>query len=153
MLDQLNGYYDAYEKELLARYEKASPMAGLLGLGNHPKDDRCNEEFYTNIENWTKAFLAASPSRQEAEAAANWMLRLAQAHRGDKTYWYCSAIQVHAKELIPMMGKEEALALQQWYDSAYPVRERLPMQQALYKALEQQSGQAGPKKRGLFRRK
>ena len=153
MLDQLLTYYEDYEKKLRKVYEKASPMAGVWGMGNHPKDDPCNEQFYENVENWTKEFLAGSPSQQEAEEAAEWMIRLAQEHRQDKTFWFCYAIQAHAKDLIPLMSQEKALELQKWYDDAYAIPERLPTQQAIYKALAKRSGNAGVKKFGLFRKR
>ena len=153
MLDQLFAYYNTYEDKLLKLYEKASPMAGILGMGNHPKDAPCNDEFYENVENWTKEFLEGTPSQQVAEAAANWMLKLAHEHRKDKTYWFSCAIQGHAKGLILLMGQGEALELQKWFDEAYPARERLPIQREIVKLLEKQSGQAVSKKRGLFRKK
>ena len=153
MLDQLRAYYDDYEKKLLKLYDKMSPMAGVWGMGNHPKDDPCNEVFYENVEGWTKEFLAGSPSAQEAEEAANWILRLAHEHKADKTFWFCNAIQIHAKGLIPLMGQEEARELQKWYDEAYPALERLPIQREIYKALEKRSGKSGAKKFGFFRKK
>ena len=153
MLDQLLTYYEDYEKKLRKVYEKASPMAGVWGMGNHPKDDPCNEQFYENVENWTKEFLAGSPSQQEAEEAAEWMIRLAQEHRQDKTFWFCYAIQAHAKDLIPLMSQEKALELQKWYDEAYPKLERLPAQNEVYKVLQKHSGQSGFKGLNLFRKK
>ena len=153
MLSQLCAYYDEYEEKLLKLYEKASPMAGVWGMGNHPKDAPCNEEFYENIETWTREFLAGNPSQQEAEAVAEWMLRLAEVHRQDKTFWFCFAIQVHAKGLIPLMSREKAHELKNWYDEAYPLRERLPTQRDIYKALEKKSGLHGDKNFGFFRKK
>lgn len=153
MLGQLFAYYENYEKELRKLYAKASPMAGILGMGNHPKDAPCNMEFYENVENWTREFLASNPSQPEVEEVAEWMLRLADDHRKDKTYWFASAIQVHTKELIPLMSREKALELYQWYESAYPVKEWLPIQREIHKTLQKQSGQSGPKMRGLFRKK
>ena len=153
MLDQLQAYYDDYEEKLRKLYDKMSPMAGVWGMGNHPKDDPCNEVFYENVESWTREFLAGSPSSQEAEDAANWILRLAYAQRNKQTFWFCSAIQIHAKGLIPLMGQGAALELQNWYDEAYPVLERLPIQREVYKALEKRSGKAGAKKFGFFRKK
>ena len=132
MLSQLCAYYDEYEEKLLKLYEKASPMAGVWGMGNHPKDAPCNEE---------------------AEAVAEWMLRLAEVHRQDKTFWFCFAIQVHAKGLIPLMSREKAHELKNWYDEAYPLRERLPTQRDIYKALEKKSGLHGDKNFGFFRKK
>ena len=153
MLSQLNAYYDAYERELTELYEKASPMAGLLGTGGAPKDDRCHEIFYYNVEKWAKAFLASGPSQADAEAAVEWLLKLAQTHREDKTYWFCFAVQAHARELIPLMSREKALELQKWYNEAYPRVERLPAQKEVYKRLQKQSGQAAGRGFVLFRRK
>ena len=50
MLSQLIAYYDEYEKELEELHRKAPATAGLLGMGGHPRDDRCNEIFYYNVE-------------------------------------------------------------------------------------------------------
>ena len=153
MLSQLNAYYDAYEEELMELYKKAPPMAGFLGMGDHPRDDRCNEIFYHNVEKWAKEFLTSDPSRENAEAAVEWILKLAQVHRNDKTFWFCFAIQTHAKKMIPLMSREKAKELQLWYDEAYPKLERLPAQNEVYKVLQKHSGQAGPKGFSLFRKK
>ena len=153
MLTQLNEYYEAYEEELMERYAKASPMAGFMGMGDHPRDDRCNEIFYYNVEKWVKEFYATKPSQQDAETVAEWILKLAQVHRNDKTFWFCFAIQAHAKKLIPLMSREKARQLQVWYDDAYPKLERLPAQNEVYKALQKHSGHAGPRGLNFFRKK
>ena len=153
MLSQLNAYYDAYAKELMELYKKASPMAGVWGMGNHPRDDRCNEVFYYNVEKWVKEFLASKPSQEGVEAVVDWLLKLAQIHRDDNTFWFSFAIQTHAKELIPLMSQARALELKAWYDDAYSVQERLPAQQEIYKALGKKAGKTGGKTFGFFRRK
>ena len=51
MLSQLIAYYNAYEEELEELYKNAPPLAGFLGMAGHPKDDRCNDIFYGNVEN------------------------------------------------------------------------------------------------------
>lgn len=153
MLSQLNAYYDAYEEELMELYQNASPLAGFMGMGGHPRDDRCNDIFYRNIEKWVAEFLNTNPSREDAEAVAEWILKLAQVHRNDKTFWFCFAIQAHSKKLIPLMSREKALELQKWYDEAYPKLERLPAQNEVYKVLQKHSGHFGFKGQNLFRKK
>ena len=106
MLSQLNAYYEAYEEELMELYQSASPLAGFMGMGGHPRDDRCNDIFYRNIEKWVTEFLNTNPSREDAEAVAEWILKLAQVHRNDKTFWFCFAIQTHSKKLSPLMSRE-----------------------------------------------
>ena len=151
MLDELQGYYARYEEKLRKLYEKLSPIAAIFGSSDHPKDAPCNEEFYENVENWIKAFLAATPAQQDVEEVAAWVLMLAKENREKKTYWFCYALHGLAKDLIPLMSRGKALELQKQFDDAYPKREWLPIQREIYKLLEKQSGQAGPK-RGLFRR-
>ena len=152
MLTQLCAYYDDYEKILLKRYENISPLAGVLGMGNHPKDDPCNTVFYENVENWVKEFMAGSPSQEAVEEVAEWILKLAKAHREEKTYWICYALQGQAKGLIPMISQAKAQELLTWFEDAYPAKEWLPVQEEIYKALKKQSGKSVPQKRGLFRR-
>lgn len=153
MRKQLIAYYEAYETELQELYEKASPMAGFMGMGGHPRDDRCNEIFYNNVGKWVEEFLATNPSQADAEEAAEWILKLAQVHRNDKTFWFCFAIQTHAKKLIPLMSREKTRELQEWYDEAYPKLERLPAQNEVYKVLQKHSGMAGRRGLSLFRKK
>ena len=153
MLSQLIAYYDEYEKELEVLHKKASPTAGLWGMGNHPKDDRCNDIFYENVEKWVEEFLESNPTQTDAETATEWILKLAQIHRQDHTYWFSYAIQIHAEKLIPLIGQQKALELQNWYDEAYPKVERLPAHAGIYKLLQRQSGHAGPKGFAWFRKK
>lgn len=153
MLSQLIAYYDQYEKELEELYRKAPATAGLLGTSGHPRDDRCNDIFYYNVEKWTEEFLKGAPGQADVETVAEWILKLAQVHRQDHTYWFCYAIQAHAKDLIPLMSREKALELQTWYDESYSRVDRLPVHNEVYKLLQKQSGHAGRKGFGWLRRK
>ena len=153
MLSQLIAYYNDYEKELEELHKKAPATAGLLGIGGHPKDDRCNEIFFYNVEKWVDRFLKGNPEQADVDAVAEWLLRLADAHRQDHTYWFCFAIQAHARGLIPRMSREKAQELQEWYNEAYPRLDRLPAQNEVYKMLLKHSGKTGPKGLGWFRKK
>ena len=153
MLSQLIAYYDEYEKELEELHRKAPATAGLLGMGGHPRDDRCNEIFYYNVEKWTNEFLKGNPGQAEAEQVAEWILKLAHVHRQDHTYWFCYALQAHAKKLIPLMSREKVQQLQEWYNEAYPKVDRMPLQVEIYKLLLKHSGKAGSKGFAWFRKK
>ena len=153
MLSQLIAYYDEYEKELEELHRKAPATAGLLGMGGHPRDDRCNEIFYYNVEKWTNEFLKGNPGQAEADQVAEWILKLAHVHRQDHTYWFCYALQAHAKKLIPLMSREKVQQLQEWYNEAYPKVDRMPLQVEIYKLLLKHSGKAGSKGFAWFRKK
>ena len=153
MLSQLIAYYDEYEKELEELHRKAPATAGLLGMGGHPRDDRCNEIFYYNVEKWVNEFLKENPGQDEADQVAEWILKLAHVHRQDHTYWFCYALQAHAKKLIPLMSREKVQQLQEWYNEAYPKVDRMPLQVEIYKLLLKHSGKAGSKGFAWFRKK
>ena len=153
MLSQLIAYYNEYEKELEELHRKASPAAGLWGMSGHPKDDRCNEIFYYNVEKWVAGFLKSTPDQGEVDMVAEWILKLADVHRQDHTYWFCYALQAHAKKLIPLMSREKARELQSWYNEAYPKVDRLPLQAEVYKLLMKRSGNSGQMGLAWFRRK
>ena len=140
MLNQLIAYYNAYETELIELYRKAPPMAGFLGMGNHPKNDRCNDVFFENVKKWTEEFLATNSNQEEAEAVVEWILKLADRNRKHVTYWFCYVIQLHTKELIPMIGQKKAMELQAWYNEAYPKNDRLPVHTEIYQLLRKQAG-------------
>ena len=153
MLSQLIAYYDEYEKELEELHRKAPATAGMLGMAGHPRDDRCNEIFYYNVEKWVDGFLKDNPGPAEVDAVTEWILKLAHSHREDHTYWFSYAIQAHAKKLIPRMSREKAQELQKWYGEAYPRVDRLPVQNEVYKMLLKHSGQSRPGGFGWFRKK
>ena len=140
MLSQLIAYYEAYEKELEELHRKKSPTAGFLGMGDHPRDDRCNDVFYYNVEKWTKAFLAGNPAREDVEQVAEWILKMAHIHRQDHTYWFCYAIQIHTENMISLMSREKAHELMLWYDEAYPKVDRLPAHRKIFDLLRKQAG-------------
>ena len=153
MLSQLIAYYDEYEKKLEELHRKAPATAGLLGMGGHPRDDRCNEIFYYNVEKWVDEFLKGNPAQEDVDTVAEWIVKLADVHRQDNTYWFCYALQAHAKKLLPLMGREKAGELQSWYNGAYPRVDRLPLQTEVYKLLLKRSGNSSQKGFGWLRRK
>jgi len=151
-LQQLYELYDAYEKKAEKVRSKASRFAGAFNLGDDPRRHECHEQFYDDVEDWVSAFLKEDPSQQEISAAAHWLLETAAAHRDEDVYWYLYAIHAHTKPLIPRLEKEDCRKLLEMYDSTYPVLDRLPAQQEVYRLLKKQSGtkETGDRKNKLL---
>lgn len=135
-LEQLKGIYLKYSEDYAKAVAKAPLCAGLLGLGESPKNAPCHEIFYESVGQWTEAFLRSDPTAEEAGEALKWILEAADRCRDSGTYPYCFAAQGHAEKLIALAPAQVSLALCQWYDRAYPPIERMPVQKKIYKLLK-----------------
>ena len=100
--------------------QKAPAFAGIFGLGNDPRNDRCHDIFFEATEQWAAAFAASSPSA---------------------AYWYLYAGHGVTRPLIPMLPEETCLTLRDFYNEAYPATDRPPVQREVYKLLQQYAGQ------------
>ena len=136
MMEQLRQRYEQYQQEARDAVQKASPWAGVLGFGNDPRKHPCHDAFYTDVGNWTEAFLGSKPTAAQAAEAAKWIIQAAQMHRNEETFLYLFAAQGHARQLIGLMTAEDCKELQMWYDTAYRKAERMPVQQEVYKLLK-----------------
>lgn len=135
MLQQLRARYERYAEEAGRAAAKASPAAGLLGMGNDPRKDPCHMGFYEDVEQWVKRFLAAGPDADAAWQAARWMLSAAAEHRDQAAYGFMYAAQGLCREILPLISREGCADLAEFYDAAYPCRDRLPVQKEIYKLL------------------
>lgn len=138
-ITQLRECYETYERDYRKALQKASPCAGLLGLGDSPKHAACHEIFYEKVGAWVAEFCASNPTAQEAAQAAELILQAAQLRRGQDTYWYCCAAQGHVLPLIELLEPETARKLQAWYQQAYPPVERMPVHKKIDKLLKKQA--------------
>lgn len=132
-------YRDYCEKAEQVR-RKASRFAGAFNMGDDPRRHSCHEQFYEDVAHWTTGFLAEDPTAEQAEAAVRWILESAAAHRDEDVYWYMYAAQGHTKNLIPRMEARACAELAAWYDETYPVLDRMPAQQEVYRLLKKQAG-------------
>lgn len=121
--------------------QKAPAFAGIFGLGNDPRNDRCHDIFFEATEQWAAAFAASSPSAAEAAEAVDFILRAAHKHQGTSAYWYLYAVHGVTRPLIPMLPEETCLTLRDFYNEAYPATDRPPVQREVYKLLQQYAGQ------------
>ena len=130
------------QKRLLAYDEKASQvkknikgLAGIWGMGEDPRNHPCHEEFYNEIEVWTREFLGSQPDAGTVAEAAKMIIAAAAERREMDSFWFTYAIQAHAIPMISWMDAASCRELAKFYDSLYTKLERLPVQRELYKKL------------------
>ena len=129
-------------KEIYARYyeraaqvrAKASPLAGVWGLGNDPRHDRCHEDFFEAVQGWVERFDGDAAAAREA---VQWILGESAAQKQNRdVYWFLFAAHKLTLQLIPRLDPADSMALFGWYDKHFPKKERLPAQQQVWKALK-----------------
>ena len=135
-LKQLQERYAQYTTQAQQVRKKASPLAGIFGIGGGPKDDPCHMAFYQDIQALTDAYLASGPSPESAAQVVDFLLRASKEHSSKDTYWFMTAAQGHAKKLIPLMTPEACHPLLDWYLTAFPNRLRTPLQEELVSLLD-----------------
>ncbi len=135
-LETLYRRYRQYDEELRQARAKASPGAGLMGLGDDPRRHPCNMAFFEDIGIWCGEFLRSEPETAAVEEAVEWILRAAEESRGKETFPFLFAAQGHARALIPLLPARRRGELARWYDRTYPKKQRLPVQEEVYRLLK-----------------
>lgn len=139
-MDELKVLYANYAEKAEQVRKKASPLAGFLGFGDDPKRHGCHDAFYEAAEQWVRDFADTNPNTEEITAVVKWLLEEPNNHRDRECYWYMFAAQGLAMPLIPKLPQDVCGEFYDWYGTAYPVQERMPVQQQVYKLLQKQSG-------------
>lgn len=140
-LEALEAIYAQYETSYAKAVAEAPICAGLLGMGESPKNAACHEVFYEAVGSWAKAFAEGGPSAEDAYKAVEQILKAADRCRDTGRYWYCYAAQGHAQSLIGFLTARDSETLQIWYDGAYPKLERMPVQKKIFQLLKKQAKQ------------
>ena len=140
MLQQLQERYRQYDEEANLVRKKAAPADGLFGFGNDPKNHPCHELFYEDIGKWTKAFLASDPDLEQSCAAARFLITAPVECSSKESYWMMYAAQGWCRELVCRLDAGDCGKLRDVFDRLYPRRDRMPVQQELYKALKKGAG-------------
>ena len=143
MLQQLKERYRQYDEEVTRVRKNSSPADGLFGFGNDPKNHPCHELFYEDIGKWTKAFLETRPDARAAFEAARFMIGAPVECSSRESYWMMYAAQGWCRELVGRLDAAGCAALRDIFDEQYPRRDRMPVQQELYKALKKGAGKRG----------
>lgn len=135
MINELKTMYDEYQKKSLEVRQKAPIFAGMLGLGSDPRRHPCHEEFYDATIAWTQKFVQSAPSHEEAMEVASFVLEEPEKFREKDSFWFMWVAVGNIRSLIPLMSKEDCVALAARFDQLYKKRDRMPVQVETYKML------------------
>ena len=139
-MQDLKNRYELYLREAEKARQRAGLCDGLFGMGNDPRKASCHQDFYEYVGQWVDAFLKMKLDPESCAEAVEWILKIADAHRAQKdVFGYLYAAQGHALPLIARMDRNIAGELLSWYDRSYPKRDRMPVQDRVYKALKKAS--------------
>ena len=136
MLQQLQNRYQQYDAEAALVRKKSSPADGLFGFGRDPKSHPCHELFYEDIGKWTKAFLDIQPDSKDSFEAVRFLISAPKEYSSRESYWMMYAAQGWCRELVDLLDADGCARLRELFDELYPRRDRMPVQQELYKALK-----------------
>ena len=134
-MTQLMEIYQDYLTKAVKIRKKASPFAGIFGMGDDPRKHPCHEEFYEAVETWVKDFSPSDPA--ETFKVVEYILQAAVAHENNRdVYWFLYAAHALTMPLIPALNPEDRQTLAEWYNQTYPRRVRFPVQNQVLKALK-----------------
>ncbi len=134
-MQELKAIYDQYKQEYKTVRDNASRFDGFLGFGSSPKKDPCHNRFFQNVTQWVQEFLAGQPDQESVGEAVRWIFSTSAEHKGKPEYWYMYAVHGLCRDMVPLLSADQCKQLQELYDAHFPRRERMPVQEELYKLL------------------
>ena len=150
-LEALRALYDDYLTRIAGIEAKQKPGEGLFGLRGGAKDDPCHERFYRDVEAFLTDFRPEEQTPEEVRPLLEHIYfapeRKSQAR---SAYWMLLVVHRLTLPLIGALPQEDAAALAERYDAAYPGRERLPAQDEVLDALRERAGLEKRKRRRFF---
>ena len=138
MVARLQERFQQYYETAREVRRKAPVFAGLFGLGSDPKKDPFHEAFLKDVGELVAEFVGTEPQEYQVVSVIKWLVEIADQYKHDDIVWYLYAIQGHVKPLIPLLTEEMARRLADWYNSLYPRRIRLPLQDDIYRLMTKQ---------------
>ena len=138
-LQQLQAIYETYVTHMKSVLQKTSTFDGLWGFGNDPKKDPSHMKFYEDVDRHIEGLLQEAPPEEQVFQAAQWIIHTPPKHENQTVYWCMLAVHGPCKKLVPLLSREHCAILRDFYDKVYLQRNRLPVQQDLYKALKKRA--------------
>jgi len=119
------------------RQEHSCNLSELFGLRAGALNDPLQERFAADMTALTANFAAGEPDSAATRAVLETLFSLAGRHTEVKSaYWMLVAVQGLSLELIPGLSRGDAAALAKAYAADWPRHCRLPVQDAVLKALK-----------------
>lgn len=137
-------YYLARMDRLLEDYlaaaeqqERNRKPSELFGLKFGPADDPLHDRYAKDMAALLSDFAAEQPDSADLRTVLEKLYALAKENPEPKSaFWMLVAVQGLSRELIPGLKPEDAAALTRDYESAWPRRTRLPVQDEVLKLLK-----------------
>ena len=133
-MTELKELYERYYEKAAEVRRRAPPFAGFWGFGNDPANDACHSDFYEAVEKWMADYSEEDPDR--ILEVVKFVFEAPLAHRGQDVFGYLFAAHGLVLPLIPKLRSADCAELAQWYNERYPRRQRLPLQQKVWKTLK-----------------
>ena len=110
---------------------------GLFGLKGGPEDDPCHDRFVEDLEKLLENIRLREPDPEQVCQVLRYLYEAPLGHSQPKSiYWMLLAVHSLTPGLIERLSAENARSLYDWYEAAFPRRERLPAQNKVLKALK-----------------
>ncbi len=136
LIAKLQQLYEDYIAEADKVKKNASWFDGMFGMGNDPRKHACHDAFYHAAQAWTADFAAAAPGPEDALAAAGYILEAPHLNRQSESYMFLFVALGNIETLIPFLRAEDCRTLAERLNALYPRRDRLPLQQQVFKKLQ-----------------
>jgi len=139
-LQTLKDIYEQYTLQLAKVIKDAPPMAGVWGMGDDPRNHPCHTQFYEGVERFLEQLLASNPTEELVFQTMEWILLTPARYKKHDAYWYMYAAQGLCLGLADRLTPEHCAQLREAYDAYFPKRDRMPVQEKLYKQLKKAAG-------------
>ena len=133
-IERLTDNYLDKEREV---EKKSHPLADIFGFRGGPKYDPCHEEYHNAVIDAVNKYLEGTTDETEMYEAAEYVLSLGTEKECNGTCkWTLVSTQVSLKPLVPLLTAEHREALRVRFEGLYRKKDRVPIQDDLYKLLK-----------------
>ena len=138
---EIRALYDDYLADIAQKEAKRKLGAGLFGSRGGVRDDPCHERFAGDVEAALGRFAGEDHTPEEIRALLEYIYFSPEsATQANSAYWMLLAVHRLTGPLVSALPTEDAAALAERYDTVYPRRARLPVQDEVLDTLRERAG-------------